>query len=69
MRVSNAYAQMTEMKLTVDNLEKERDFYFGKLRDIEILVQQPGAAQSADLVKQIEGILYATDDDFQQPAE
>ena len=27
--------QITDLKLSVDLLEKERDFYFGKLRDIE----------------------------------
>ncbi|KAL6134756.1 hypothetical protein ACLB2K_066984 [Fragaria x ananassa] len=27
--------EITDLKLSVDLLEKERDFYFGKLRDIE----------------------------------
>jgi hypothetical protein len=30
---------MTEMKATMDTYEKERDFYFGKLRDIEMMMQ------------------------------
>lgn len=30
---------MTEMKLKVDGVERERDFYYDKLRDIEILCQ------------------------------
>ena len=32
---------MADVKLSLSNMEKERDFYFGKLRDIEILCQRP----------------------------
>ena len=48
------------MKLTVDGLEKERDFYFGKLRDIEVLCQE-NEADDAPVLKQIMDILYATE--------
>lgn len=29
--------QLMDMRLNLDGLEKERDFYYSKLRDIEIL--------------------------------
>jgi hypothetical protein len=57
-------AELTE---TVQGLERERDFYFSKLRDIELLIQQ---AMDADptldedensLLKQIQAILYSTE--------
>ena len=35
-QIEDLNAQLMEMKLTVEGLEKERDFYFGKLRDIEV---------------------------------
>ncbi|KAK6924009.1 EB1, C-terminal [Dillenia turbinata] len=54
--------QITELKLSVDSLEKERDFYFGKLRDIEILCQSP-EIEDVPIVQAIKRILYATDDD------
>ena len=33
--------QIADLKVSVDSTEKERDFYFSKLRDIEILCQRP----------------------------
>ncbi|THH19515.1 hypothetical protein EW146_g1680 [Bondarzewia mesenterica] len=38
-QVHNLQAQLKDMSSHLEGLEKERDFYFAKLRDIEILVQ------------------------------
>jgi len=60
--------QMVEMKLTVEGLEKERDFYFGKLRDVEVLCQD-NESVGGDLVRKILDILYQTEDGFAVPDE
>jgi hypothetical protein len=57
----------TELRTEMEGLEKERDFYFEKLRDIEIVLQDledkgEGTPLSAALFK----ILYATADGFEQ---
>jgi len=61
-------SQVTEMKLTVEGLEKERDFYFAKLRDVEVLCQE-NEGVGGDLVKKILDILYQTEDGFAVPDE
>ncbi|EXX80017.1 Bim1p [Rhizophagus irregularis DAOM 197198w] len=62
--------QNEDLKVTVDGLEKERDFYFGKLRDIEILVQQQlDVEPDNQLLKEIQTILYSTEDGFEVPPE
>ncbi|CAG8480317.1 7936_t:CDS:2 [Scutellospora calospora] len=62
--------QVEDLKITVDGLEKERDFYFGKLRDIEILVQQRiDSEPDNQLLKDIQAILYSTEDGFEVPPE
>uniref|UniRef100_A0A7C8YLE3 Calponin-homology (CH) domain-containing protein n=1 Tax=Opuntia streptacantha TaxID=393608 RepID=A0A7C8YLE3_OPUST len=53
--------QITELKLSIDSLEKERDFYFAKLRDVEILCQNP-SIEHLPVVEAIKKILYAVDD-------
>ncbi|CAG8667035.1 17765_t:CDS:2 [Dentiscutata erythropus] len=59
-----------ELKQTIDGLEKERDFYFGKLRDIEIMVQQRiDIEPDNQLLKDIQAILYSTEDGFEVPPE
>jgi RP/EB family microtubule-associated protein len=55
------------LKETVVGLERERDFYFSKLRDIELLIQQameanPDLEKDEDgILKQIQTILYSTE--------
>lgn len=68
-------AENNTLKDTVAGLERERDFYFSKLRDIELLVQQaceedPEIEKQEDgLIKHIQTILYSTEDGFEIPAE
>ncbi|CAN8264149.1 unnamed protein product [Cochlearia groenlandica] len=52
--------KITELKLYIDSLEKERDFYFSKLRDVEILCQNP-ETEHLPLVGSVNRILYGED--------
>ncbi|KAK4848891.1 hypothetical protein QYF36_018361 [Acer negundo] len=52
---------ITQLKLSVDNLEKERDFYLTNLKDVEILCQFP-RIEHLTIVRAIQKIFYATDD-------
>ena len=51
----------TSLKLSVDSLSTERDFYFGKLRDIEILCTDKSLANN-QVVQAVQTILYATEE-------
>lgn len=67
--------EIAGQKEAISGLEKERDFYFAKLRDIELLLQSAIEAdpevenQEDSLVKHIQGILYSTEEGFEIPAE
>ena len=60
------------LRETVTGLERERDFYFSKLRDIELLIQNSADTDSEfekdkdqnGLTKQIQQILYSTEVKF-----
>jgi len=67
-QIDDLTTQVMEMKLTVEGLEKERDFYFGKLRDVEVICQE-NEATGGDLVKKVLDILYQTEDGFAVPDE
>ncbi|XP_053736723.1 microtubule-associated protein RP/EB family member 3-like [Synchiropus splendidus] len=60
--------QLLDMKMTVDGLEKERDFYFGKLRDIELICQE-SEDENHPIISKIVDILYATEEGFAPPED
>uniref|UniRef100_A0A8C0VWD2 Microtubule-associated protein RP/EB family member 1 n=1 Tax=Castor canadensis TaxID=51338 RepID=A0A8C0VWD2_CASCN len=51
--------QVKVLKLTVEDLEKERDFYFGKLRNIELICQE-NEGENDPVLPRIADSLYAT---------
>eukprot|EP01038_Epipyxis_sp_PR26KG_P005256 gene5256-7304_t len=62
----NATKAYEELRVEMDGLEQERDFYFEKLRDIEVLLQQTeDSGEGNDLTAAIFKILYATKDGFE----
>lgn len=58
--------EVSELQNTVSGLETERDFYFSKLRDIELLCQDN---ESDPVLGQIMDIMYATQEGFSNPDE
>lgn len=60
--------EITDLKLSVDLLEKERDFYFAKLRDVEVLCQTP-ELENLPMSVAIKKILYAADENEDALAE
>ncbi len=61
-QIEDLNAQLMDAKLTIEGLEKERDFYFGKLRDIEVLAQENETAEGAsEFCQKVLGVLYQTE--------
>lgn len=62
-RIGDLTAHAEELRTTVESLEKERDFYFGKLRDIEILMQTYTGPDKS-MVDNVLKVMYACEEDF-----
>ncbi|XP_013929590.1 PREDICTED: microtubule-associated protein RP/EB family member 1-like [Thamnophis sirtalis] len=60
--------QINALKMTVEDLEKERDFYFGKLRNIELICQE-NEGESDPVLQRIVEILYLSQEGFVIPDE
>lgn len=64
-RAQELARQLADAKALIETAEKERDFYFGKLREIEVYIQQAdfdAGSQAENLAKYIQNILYSTED-------
>ncbi|KAK9307961.1 hypothetical protein QLX08_001873 [Tetragonisca angustula] len=68
-KVEELSAQLMELKMSLEGLEKERDFYFGKLRDIEVMCQDCDNGDPPPIVQKILEVLYATEEGFAPPEE
>ncbi|KRZ59742.1 Microtubule-associated protein RP/EB family member 1 [Trichinella nativa] len=68
-RIQDLTEQLKELEMEHANLAKERDFYYGKLRDIEILAQNCAEAGEGMNAETVLEMLYATEEGFASPEE
>jgi RP/EB family microtubule-associated protein len=59
--VEELTAKTAKLRATIEGLEKERNFYFGKLRTIEVLCQQE-EGKDGEIKQKVLAVLYSTDD-------
>lgn len=53
--------QVNTLKLALEGVEKERDYYFSKLREVEMLCQEQGE-ENSPFVDRLMEVLYASDE-------
>lgn len=66
--------EIAELRLAVEEVEGERDFYFAKLREIEVLAQRVSEDASQDpsaqsFAKSVMDIMYRTEEGYEMPVD
>lgn len=62
-KIESLEQELQEAKEGMEGFEEERDFYYGKLRDIEVLLQNENIAEDdPGVCGKILKVLYATDE-------
>lgn len=74
--IAELETQIAEMRVQVESLEKERDFYYGKLRQIEMHCQEKEEEMgelddgpAGQLISTVLEVLYAKEAGFEAPEE
>lgn len=57
-KVQELETKLSQMTLSAESLERERDFYYNKLRDIEIICQTVEGEDKPEIIQKINDILY-----------
>src|SRR4051794_2093234 len=65
-KISELSKQVTELNIALESADREREFYFSKLRQIEVLIHERlnegvESDHEEDMYKQIQNILYSTE--------
>ncbi|XP_053185937.1 microtubule-associated protein RP/EB family member 2 isoform X2 [Scomber japonicus] len=60
-QVTHLTEQVNTLKLALEGVEKERDYYFSKLREVELLCQEQGE-ENAPFVDRLMEVLYASEE-------
>ncbi|KAI3386185.1 hypothetical protein SNEBB_002711 [Seison nebaliae] len=74
MEIEQLSTKLNDLEVEVDGLSKEKEFYFDKLREIELLCQQEKSEEKNDekvkgFIDRILKIMYAVEDGFTVPDE
>merc|ERR1711879_32304 len=68
-QIEELNGQILEKNLTIEALEKERNFYFEKLRDIEVLAQEYEVEDVSGISQKVLEVLFATEEGFAVPED